>query len=117
MLIAFSVTPLGVGEGLLGVAGVLFRLHDRLRQLAVPVLEGDLVGHEVVVGWPVHRAEDADRGVREVAGVEPGQRDRLIGTGRTFVVVDTVGAGQCGDELVVELSFPTSPSQIFLLER
>ena len=26
--------------------------------------------------------------------VEPQQRDRLVGTGRTFVVVDTVGAGQ-----------------------
>jgi microcompartment protein CcmK/EutM len=31
--------------------------------------------------------------------VEPAQRDRLIGTGRSFVVVDTVGAGQ--DELVL----------------
>src|SRR5439155_19921157 len=26
--------------------------------------------------------------------VEPGQRDRLVSTGRTLVVVDTVGAGQ-----------------------
>jgi ethanolamine utilization protein EutN len=26
--------------------------------------------------------------------VDPVQRDRLVGTGRTFVVVDTVGAGQ-----------------------
>jgi ethanolamine utilization protein EutN len=26
--------------------------------------------------------------------VDPQQRDRLIGTGRTFVVVDAVGAGQ-----------------------
>ena len=26
--------------------------------------------------------------------VEPAQRDRLVGTGRTFVCVDTVGAGQ-----------------------
>ena len=31
--------------------------------------------------------------------VEPNQRDRLVGTGRTFVVVDTVGAGQ--DEIVL----------------
>ena len=31
--------------------------------------------------------------------VEPKERDRLIGTGRSFVVVDTVGAGQ--DELVL----------------
>jgi ethanolamine utilization protein EutN len=26
--------------------------------------------------------------------VDPATRDRLVGTGRTFVVVDTVGAGQ-----------------------
>ena len=26
--------------------------------------------------------------------VDPQQRDRLVGTGRTFVCVDTVGAGQ-----------------------
>ena len=31
--------------------------------------------------------------------VEPAQRDRLIGTGRTFVCVDTVGAGL--DEMVL----------------
>ncbi|HTU90518.1 MAG TPA: EutN/CcmL family microcompartment protein [Gemmataceae bacterium] len=31
--------------------------------------------------------------------VEPNERDRLIGTGRSFVVVDTVGAGQ--NELVL----------------
>lgn len=31
--------------------------------------------------------------------VEPQQRDRLVGTGRSFVVVDTVGAGQ--DEMVL----------------
>jgi len=31
--------------------------------------------------------------------VEPKERDRLIGTGRSFVVVDTVGAGQ--NELVL----------------
>lgn len=31
--------------------------------------------------------------------VDPTQRDRLIGTGRTFVVVDTVGAGL--DEMVL----------------
>jgi len=31
--------------------------------------------------------------------VDPGQRDRLVGTGRTFVCVDTVGAGQ--DEMVL----------------
>jgi ethanolamine utilization protein EutN len=31
--------------------------------------------------------------------VDPQTRDRLVGTGRTFVVVDTVGAGQ--DEMVL----------------
>ena len=31
--------------------------------------------------------------------VDPQQRDRLMGTGRTFVCVDTVGAGQ--DEMVL----------------
>lgn len=31
--------------------------------------------------------------------VEPAQRDRLVGTGRTFVCVDTVGAGL--DEMVL----------------
>ena len=34
--------------------------------------------------------------------VEPGQRDRLVGTGRTFVVVDTVGAGQGEIVLLVQ---------------
>lgn len=31
--------------------------------------------------------------------VDPKERDKLVGTGRTFVVVDTVGAGQ--DEMVL----------------
>jgi len=31
--------------------------------------------------------------------VDPGRRDHLVGTGRTFVCVDTVGAGQ--DEMVL----------------
>jgi ethanolamine utilization protein EutN len=34
--------------------------------------------------------------------VEPSQRDRLVGTGRTFVVVDTVGAGQGEIVLLVQ---------------
>ncbi len=34
--------------------------------------------------------------------VEPAQRDRLIGTGRTFVVVDTVGAGVGEMVLIVQ---------------
>src|SRR5947209_20393635 len=36
--------------------------------------------------------------------VEPQQRDRLAGTGRTFVVVDAVGAGQTELLLVVQCS-------------
>lgn len=31
--------------------------------------------------------------------IDPKDRDKLVGTGRTFVVVDTVGAGQ--DEMVL----------------
>jgi microcompartment protein CcmK/EutM len=34
--------------------------------------------------------------------VEPGQRQRLVGTGRTFVVVDTVGAGEGETVLIVQ---------------
>ena len=37
--------------------------------------------------------------VVEPLRVEPQARDRLVGTGRSFVVVDTVGAGQ--DEMVL----------------
>lgn len=34
--------------------------------------------------------------------VEPAQRDRLVSTGRSFVVVDTVGAGQGETVLIVQ---------------
>src|SRR6476619_4505740 len=34
--------------------------------------------------------------------VDPAQRDRLIGTGRTFVCVDTVGAGEGETVLIVQ---------------
>jgi ethanolamine utilization protein EutN len=34
--------------------------------------------------------------------VEPQQRDRLVGTGRSFVAVDTVGAGQGEMVLIVQ---------------
>ena len=34
--------------------------------------------------------------------VDPQSRDRLVGTGRTFVVVDTVGAGQNEMVLIVQ---------------
>jgi microcompartment protein CcmK/EutM len=34
--------------------------------------------------------------------VEPTQKDRLVATGRTFVVVDTVGAGEGETVLIVQ---------------
>ena len=34
--------------------------------------------------------------------VDPAKRDRLVGTGRTFVVVDTVGAGEGETVLIVQ---------------
>lgn len=34
--------------------------------------------------------------------VEPGKRDQLVGTGRTFICVDTVGAGQGEMVLIVQ---------------
>ena len=34
--------------------------------------------------------------------VEPQQRDRLVGTGRTFVVVDTIGSGTGEMVLIVQ---------------
>jgi ethanolamine utilization protein EutN len=34
--------------------------------------------------------------------VDPAQRDRLVGTGRTFVCVDTVGAGLAEMVLIVQ---------------
>jgi microcompartment protein CcmK/EutM len=34
--------------------------------------------------------------------VEPGQKDRLVSTGRSFVVVDTVGAGEGETVLIVQ---------------
>jgi ethanolamine utilization protein EutN len=34
--------------------------------------------------------------------VDPAQRDRLVSTGRTFVVVDTVGAGEGEMVLIVQ---------------
>src|SRR5437660_12297401 len=42
------------------------------------------------------------RPTAEPLRVEPQQRDRLVSTGRTFVVVDTVGAGQGEMVLVVQ---------------
>jgi microcompartment protein CcmK/EutM len=34
--------------------------------------------------------------------VEPGKQDKLVGTGRTFICVDTVGAGQGEMVLIVQ---------------
>ena len=40
--------------------------------------------------------------------VDPQQRDRLVGTGRTFVCVDTVGAGQGEMVLICRVRAPAS---------
>ena len=47
-----------------------------------------MTGHKLLVVEPLR--------------VEPQQRDRLVGTGRSFVVVDTVGAGQGEMVLIVQ---------------
>jgi microcompartment protein CcmK/EutM len=47
-----------------------------------------MTGHKLLVVEPLR--------------VEPQTRDRLIGTGRSFVVVDTVGAGQGEMVLIVQ---------------
>jgi len=47
-----------------------------------------MTGHKLLVVEPLR--------------VDPQSRDRLIGTGRTFIVVDTVGAGQGEMVLVVQ---------------
>src|SRR5438874_12777529 len=47
-----------------------------------------MVGHKLLTVEPLR--------------VEPGQRDRLVSTGRTFVVVDTVGAGEGETVLIVQ---------------
>ena len=47
-----------------------------------------MTGHKLLVVEPLR--------------VEPSARDRLVGTGRSFVVVDTVGAGQGETVLIVQ---------------
>ena len=47
-----------------------------------------MVGHKLLTVEPLR--------------VDPGTRDRLIGTGRSFVVVDTVGSGQGEMVLIVQ---------------
>ena len=49
--------------------------------------------------------------------VDPGKRDQLVTTGRTFVVVDTVGAGQGQLVLIVQGSSGTLPAQQATLFR
>ncbi len=49
---------------------------------------GSMTGHKLLTVEPVR--------------VDPAQRIRLIGTGRTFVCVDTVGAGQGEMVLIVQ---------------
>ena len=47
---------------------------------------GELGGHQLVVGVPGHLPEHADRGVREVGAVQPGQRERVGRVGGVCVV-------------------------------
>ena len=47
-----------------------------------------MTGHELLAVEPLR--------------VEPGKRDQLVGTGRTFICVDTVGAGQGEMVLIVQ---------------
>lgn len=47
-----------------------------------------MTGHKLLVVEPLR--------------VEPAKRDSLVGTGRTFVVVDTVGAGEGEMVLIVQ---------------
>jgi ethanolamine utilization protein EutN len=49
---------------------------------------GSMTGHKLLTVEPLR--------------VEPGQKDRLVSTGRTFVVVDTVGAGEGETVLIVQ---------------
>lgn len=49
---------------------------------------GSMTGHKLLTVEPLR--------------VDPAKRDQLIGTGRTFVCVDTVGAGQGEMVLIVQ---------------
>src|SRR6476646_9778604 len=49
---------------------------------------GSMTGHKLLTVEPLR--------------VDPANRDRLVGTGRTFVCVDTVGAGQGETVLIVQ---------------
>src|SRR3954468_1140584 len=49
---------------------------------------GSMTGHKLLTVEPMR--------------VDPARRDRLVGTGRTFVCVDTVGAGQGEMVLLVQ---------------
>ena len=58
---------------------------------------GSMVASQKVASMTGHKLL-----IVEPLRVEPMQRDRLIGTGRSFVVVDTVGAGQGEMVLIVQ---------------
>ena len=49
---------------------------------------GSMTGHKLMTVEPMR--------------VDPAQRDKLVGTGRTFVCVDTVGAGEGEMVLIVQ---------------
>lgn len=49
---------------------------------------GSMTGHKLMTVEPLR--------------VDPAQRDKLVGTGRTFVCVDTVGAGEGETVLIVQ---------------
>jgi len=49
---------------------------------------GSMTGHKLLAVEPLR--------------VDPAQRDQLVGTGRTFVCVDTVGAGEGEIVLIVQ---------------
>ena len=58
---------------------------------------GSIVASQKVASMTGHKLLTVDP-----LRVDPGQRDRLISTGRTFVVVDTVGAGEGETVLIVQ---------------
>ena len=58
---------------------------------------GSVVATQKVASMTVHKLLTV-----EPVRVDPQQRDRLVNTGRTFVVVDTVGAGLGEMVLIVQ---------------
>jgi microcompartment protein CcmK/EutM len=58
---------------------------------------GSIVASQKVASMTGHKLLTVDP-----LRVDPAQRDRLVSTGRTFVVVDTVGAGEGETVLIVQ---------------